>query len=948
MKVLKKNFLQKSIGLALMSSLALATHNASAEDADPASQLDEVETIQITGSRISRTSFEGVSPVVQITSQDMANAGYVTFSDVMKNLTQNSGNTLGAEASNGFAPNAETVDLRGFGPGYTLTLINGRRLANYPAAVDTESSVFNAGSIPVAAIERVEILSSGASAIYGSDAVAGVINIILKKHVENTTVSAMVGAPTQGEGDTFRIQAVTGSEFANGRGSFTASAEYQKRDPVKGNDRSWLNNSSDYPNGEGVMPRGIATLDYWSAYGLAVNPGDLYVDPTQENCELTPGMEYSSREGFGNYCGYNNYKNLSLRNGSEKFSIFASSEYEIDSETTLFLDATAFKQNATNDSGALVISDEIADFDNMVDTYWGTMPSWTLTQRYFGEEEIGKGKTEGTFEELSHSFSIGVRGLLLNEYDYEVSFTDSRYKLDQTNAAVYEEMAGPLIFGNEITVPDMETSPFGTPWYDGQGSHANIFSPLSQAEIDQLIGQSTQANNTKSQLLAASISGDLFELPTGTVKFAAIAEYQKESFELRPDERLMNDEGMGWKNLTGYAGKGDRDRTAVGVEILIPLDPTFELTVAGRYDKYDSDSSAVGGAFTPQVGFTYRPMEEVLVRGNWSESFKAPDMNYIYTDTTFYGDGIDYSTCAEEFIADNGGSVTNDQFQAWSNGKEDSCWGESFLHNRNGSKELKDERGKSFNLGVVVSPMEGLSMTLDYYDLEINNQVKTESTRGLLLDEFNCTYGSMLAEGATPTDDRCNYTSERIVRGGDLNYIQNINASPVNKAMYRQIGLDANIEYAFSTQYGEFTFATNWTHTLDTETQLEKGGEIESIRDAETNTQPRSKTNMSLTHSHSGLTTTLTAFRTGSVSAFNPFTDPEGPVRNSAFYTYNLSSMYELNESSNIRLSITNVFDQRPDADSTFAASEWPWYDYTVYSGAGVGREIYMEVSHTF
>lgn len=330
--------------IALIAILAVFAGSVLAQDSDEAeAEEEEAEAAQlqkftVIGSRIKRSQAEGPAPVIIIDQNMMAERGYVTVFDALSDLTINSGFKFeGAEAAL-FTPDVQTINLRGFGVGQTLVLINGRRLANYPAAYQSDTTVFNFGAIPVAAIERIEILATGASAIYGSDAVAGVVNLILRSDIDYTTVNVLYGTPTETKSsrNDIRAQILTGKTFE--RGSFSLVLEYQNRDGITGGDFNQYDQNTDYPYGVGYKDRDTLTLDWWINYfgtGLNTDPpfqSDLrYRDPAlilassgEAACAGTQnGNEYFMRPEAGYACGYDGVRDLNFRNEKEAYSIFS-------------------------------------------------------------------------------------------------------------------------------------------------------------------------------------------------------------------------------------------------------------------------------------------------------------------------------------------------------------------------------------------------------------------------------------------------------------------------------------------------------------------------------------------------------------------------------------------------------------------------------------------------
>src|SRR5476651_1678970 len=204
-----------------------------------------LEAIVITGSRIPRTAVEGPAPIVTITAQDIKNNGFATVADVMSSLTQNLGAVDNNQNTDGFSPGAQAVDLRGLGPNHTLVLVNGRRLADYPQSYQGNSNFTDISNIPTSLIDHIEILSGSASAIYGSDAIAGVINFILKKKADGTTVDFRVGAPQHGGYGSERLQVSSG--YSNDRFDSVFAVEFYNQDPLWAFQRSYLGSRQDSP-----------------------------------------------------------------------------------------------------------------------------------------------------------------------------------------------------------------------------------------------------------------------------------------------------------------------------------------------------------------------------------------------------------------------------------------------------------------------------------------------------------------------------------------------------------------------------------------------------------------------------------------------------------------------------------------------------------------------------
>ena len=243
-----------------------------------------LETVLVTGSHIPRVQAEGPAPVTAITAADIRANGYATMADVMSALTQNLGALDNNQDTNGFTPGAQAVDLRGLGPNHTLVLVNGRRMASYPQSYGGNSNFTDISNIPVSMVERVEVLSGSASAIYGSDAIAGVINFILKQHVEETTVDLRLGNTQHGGGTSERFALTSG--YNNGPLEAVFGVELYNQQPVWAYQRSFTDSRQDSP----ADPSRI----YASPVFTRIDGDDNYIDPGKATCDRLSALDHGS------------------------------------------------------------------------------------------------------------------------------------------------------------------------------------------------------------------------------------------------------------------------------------------------------------------------------------------------------------------------------------------------------------------------------------------------------------------------------------------------------------------------------------------------------------------------------------------------------------------------------------------------------------------------------
>ena len=1021
------NLITQSIRYSLVvSALATPLTALSAEDETVAPALieteeqeeEEIELIQVTGSRIKQTSFEGPNPVTSISAEDMLKQGHMSLLDALSNISQNSGLVDSAEVgASGFTPGASVVNLRGLGPQYTLTLVNGRRLASYPAAYGSNTSVVSLSSIPMAAVERVDVLTTGASAVYGSDAVSGVINIILKKDLEGTDLALVYGTGEEHKQGNGRLQLTHGMDFD--KGNLTLIGELQQQAYIKGGDLKDIDSAKDYPFGDPVMSRGAVLIDNWAAYEYLLNPSGepTYIDPGVNACNAMPWTSYEYRSqlpeniadgktggSWGNYCGYDNVKERTLRPQQDKFSFMATGNYELGNDITGFIDVLYTKTSTETDHGSIAIqggSIELETGENQLkvqgpDGQYLVMPDWYTVGRVLPSHEIGN--TAYNLDDTGFSITVGASGYI-GDHDWEVYFLNSENTLDTDQRALRYEETVEMFFGNYVK------DQLGIKVYDGTGTH-DLYQPLSSDEVRRLVGTTKAKNKTDSQIFSASIAGDLFELPAGNLQYAAVIEYANESFSYEPDELMTQPEGEGWWGLAGFGGFGERSRSSVGGELKMPITDTLSTGIALRYDAYDSGTSSDSGAFTPAYNLEFRPNDEWLFRASYARSFKAPDMQAIFTRSRAFSFGTDYTSCYE-----NSFSETISPSEFISNQKYYSaCLGSSFNAEQLPNKELKNEEGTSIGLGFVYAPINELTISFDYYDVEIRNQVRRGNISTLLLEDFHCTYGT--SESApifgcdivSGTDEKPGLVVRKPSAEGDFTQgseIDKVNTTAFNLASFRQTGFDFKASYLWELDnFGALNFATALTNIISTEYDAIEGDDKQAQEFSSdiTNREPEQTITASITYMYEDFTTTLSGRymsalaprrierqtdTNGDVIYFDKYGDPlsydiidlgngeKDFIVNEGYYqgedarvvgeskrsnkrldpyiTANLTFNYAFNDKdTSISLAINNVFDTNSPDDDSFMATEWPWYDIISYSGSALGREYYLSVNHHF
>lgn len=972
--------------LAFFINLSWAQEDQGADTAS-STETDEplsLDRINVTGSRIKRTELEGASPVYVIDQEMMAERGYTTVFEALNGLAINNGLVVEGPEAALFTPDVQTINLRSFGVGQTLVLVNGRRLTNYPAAYQSEATVFNFGAIPTAAVKRIEVLATGASAIYGSDAVSGVVNIVLRSDINETTLNLLWGTPTEAKStkNDIRFQLLHGKTFD--RGNYTVTFEYADREGLKGGDFKNYDEETDYPYQDypGVTPaipdRQILYYDrFKSVFGIP----PWYIDPNENGgCPGPEGVltdEY--RDPAGYYCGHNGVQDWNFRNDKQSMSVYFNGNLEIGNNgTELFTDILYYSSESYSESGYLFVWEDLLDITTPDSVDYGFY-DWRYTQRYFTEEELGM-KLGEEFEDDALTVSIGARGTFHDFHDWEASYTYSSYEHKSRRPwfkwrNVIDDMLGAY----------MGVSFFGDNWWSGGTLGEDMGFPLAGsgtfAEVNDAvlnaIGMQTYGNESTDHFLTFQMSGDIAEMKAGPLSYAAVLEYEDTEFLYIPDAGIQNPPpdtdywgdpitsplvGSDWYKLTGYTGGGDRQRWAIGGELRVPVFNTLTLNLAGRYDDYDSGSTSFGGDFTPSITMEWRPSSDLLVRAGYTESFRAPDMALVFVNTGTFQGAYDLVNCWEIYNFQNQDNpLTAQEFEAA--GLTEDCDFSQFFSRRTGAQNLGEgeepldaETGSSYWFGFSWEVMDNLTLQADFIHQELEDRVVTPTVNSLLGDEWQCVLGEL-------SQADCEANALRVQRGYDettgISYIDAIWRTPYNSSFLEADSIDIRFMYSVDSSIGRFGLTGDYAHILNLKEQEVKGGDMINLRDDPITGgwDHRSSFIGTISHSYRKYAQTWTMTYRGGTTTWNRYSvkdgaemwgNPETKSRVDSYVTWNWTGQYFFTDDLLARIRLINVFNQGPPKDETMLWYEDPWYNYYVYSGAAIGRQVYGEIQWTF
>lgn len=866
----RSNVIERAVRRALLASAAAAA--ALTVQLPAGAQEPAVQEVTVTGSRIRRVEEEGPSPLVTITAEDLNNRGYNTVIEALNDLPQNAGGGIDQQFTFGFTPSASAIDIRGFGIGRSLVLVDGRRVPVFPLAAGGTTNFVDLSSIPAGAIERIEVLTDGASAIYGSDAVSGVVNVILKKSTEDELTIRRSGTADGGGAQT-RLQFATGLEGDDGSRALFFM-EYFEQEEMMFADR-------DYSRSDVLGGIGGAGPGAFSSFG---NPGNFL--GLDDSITPAPGCDTSNGSPgvVGPLCRFNRAQYRQLLPEMEHFSLTAKLDKPVAEQLSFFAKATYFNSNVLTQIEPVPADTTVVPAGNPnnpagVDGFWF-------------RRSVEFGPRSEDIDNDTYNVVAGLRGSIGERFRWEAGAQYAEQRISGVNSGFFRE-AG-LDQAVTTGVVDLDG--------DGALDPINLFNPIPQPVIDAIRVEPRTDGLSTIASADFQFSGEAFDMPAGAAQFAVVAEYAKQRFEDRrdPDVLAGNVEGLG-----GTSGGGDRKYSALGVELELPLVRTLTLNLAGRYDNYD-DATDVGGAFSPRVALQYRPVETLLLRTSAGQSFRAPDLQRLFgAETTGFTDLIDTPRC----VAD-GGSGRGDASVA-------SCvTAVQSVEIRTGANEgLAEEEGENVAFGVVYEPLAGLSFTADFWYVRLEQIVATPEEQFIL--DSNAADGTF-ADAIQRDPVGCD-----IVRNPGC--LDIVSSQARNLSFQRARGVDATARYRWTTDSaGEFVFRVGGSYIDMLDIQELPGEPIVDVLDEGLLGEfVKLKGNASLGWRRGPWGSTLF------VNYIGPFTpdDPTIVDEVDSYTTVNLSALYEFPWQGTIQLGVNNILNEEPPLDLSDGNNSQPFYN---------------------
>jgi len=807
---INQTFKLSTISLAMLSlATSIATPVFAAETAE-----EDVEKIMVTGSRIARAEVASTSPVTVVTKEQLTNLGITDVSSALRRLPAITGNSRNNQSSSG-AWNIQTATLRGIEATNTLVLLNGRRMVG-----SDENGLVDLSSIPFEAISQMEVLKDGASAIYGSDAIAGVINIITHRAYEGFEVNARYGRSSEGDADEREVGLRLGLSSDKGSVLIAASTKNNSgwlekdRYMTKDIDQTYL----------GHVNRGSSTAPNakLSGFGLGTSHAGYDDDGVEIRNANWTVLDANNPSGSLVPYDYNtmsyNYRGVqSGANDNKSNTIFISGDYEINEDVTFLGEFSMYDGYVRGnqappgvDTGYYAGSAETPNAFLRYDDADGNHFGVGANQKYnpFGVagnvarrfSEYGPRIYET--ESMVLRYNLGLQGTIFDEYDWELNFSSQSSDMTQTAGTQPSLIRIERALSNEC-----ETAA------DPNCVALNVFGPEGSITTEMLdyinVTQPTNTNSNSLMFMQAHISGPVMELPAGDLMFSTGIEYREDQLSMGADPaQSVETFDVSWGESVTPVESPVREITEMYLELAVPVLDNFDVEIAGRYSDYSDINEST---FNPKLGLSYQPLDMLKLRATFSTGFRAPTMAEMYQGQTI-SLGEVYDPCnlenKENFIADTPACNALGLDPAnMVNGIQ------NITLIAGGNPDLKPEEAENMTIGMVLEPLEDLSLTFDYFSIEQTNVVFASDR--YVIDQNHA---------GNPE-----YANDVKRAHNGTGYVLEV-YSPANNVAARNIaGIDVNVNYLLSTDIGEWRFNLDTTFATKFEVQDVSGNPFRDI-----------------------------------------------------------------------------------------------------------------------
>ena len=956
------------------TSAAAAQPQTSSTSATDAASPDAGNQIVVTGSRIRRPDFAAPNPIVSFNAANIQQSGNTNITNFLLRVpaltnsidnTQTSGSTRLNTSTYG-AAGLNLLDLRGLGPKRTLVLVNGRR----HVSGQIDSAAVDINSIPTDLIERTDVLTGGASAVYGADGVSGVVNFILKRNFEGISGRAQLGISGRGDAGNRFVSVQAGHNFSDGRGNVTLAYEYNADDRLANNDRAYLrqnrrrylidNDAYDpaITGSTNKVLQGDLRYPGESPYGVIHIPGQIVNDVEIGGLDFRgDGQVYNPGRAVSYYATGGDATPVAgfvgdLLPRTRRNAVNLLTHYDFSDAAKLSLegkfvqvDATTFDTPTGNYPAAFTLDNPFVPTSIRTaalaagqDTIFSTRDNLDFPLK--GERD--RRRTWRGVADLTGSVSDHATYDLYYTYgrtDVRITKLNDRWN-DRYTAAldvVTDPRTGRPTCRSNLDPTALQTPAVSfTPGANSGCVPVNTFGvgTVDRSAIDFFLHDDVSHAHVTQQVVNASLTGDfgaLFTLPGGPLQFAAGGEYRRETSRFSPSQFLQQkqwyqyDEGNSFDpNFLIQPSRGSFDVKEVFGELNapilkdVPFAQTLSIGAAGRFSHY----STIGNTKSWQFNGVYAPISDITFRGSYGRSVRAPNIGELFQPTsatssffddpcyvTNRGSGSQFraANCAA-LIGGLGGNLA--AFTGANNPNAASLISGS----QRGNPDLSEETATTWTAGIVLRPrfVPGLSISADWYDIRLRGAISNPALDG----------PQRVAELCVDQPTLDNVYCAAVSRQQGTGYINGYVVQPENVARFRAAGLDLNINYQITTaRLGAFDMRFVGGYRNRLETVATAGAAVENQVDQPN--RPKFNFVFSPTWTLGGLTVSYNLrwfdrtlrYPKLTTAAYANYTPPN-LFRYRELWQHDLQVQYALPSGFAFYAGVTNLTDQKPDEDA--------------------------------
>jgi outer membrane receptor protein involved in Fe transport len=943
----KKCNLNRVSAWAIVAILVFAEPPVLAQDVGNDESLEEVV---VTGSRIKRSGSDTATAVQVIGQSDIGESGFVNINDVLRSNPTIGVGLSGANNSPGALPNGQAgagfVNLRGLGTDRSLVLVDGRRRVSGSFT----SSAVDVSMIPAGLIERVEIITGGASAVYGADAVSGVVNMVMRDDIDGLELSIGSGFGTEGGGgERASLDLVGGSEFANGRGSMVFGLSYSKEEELTALQRDFSStNLSLVPNPANTGPNdGIADRIHISNDGFWIFPysgsfnmgGTWYtIDPGVRPIDLgdpTFGIRGIGAEGF-RPVDFNR-----LRTEQQLLTIRFGAEFDISDQINFFIDADfgqseslgAGQPDNTTAGGGFAINTIQRDNPLLPADLAALMDANGKTSFGYNAPYRSWGNRTPIFDRTSYTITAGLEGAFSNGWEWEVFAQDAEYEANSRwqNFSITERVANAIdVIADPVSGDPVCRSgaPGCVPFFP-LGPDRPAEEALDYFQIDVL-----RQHKNEQQIASASMTGGFGGLSAGDIQFATGLEYRKETISTQDEELATQGAVHLWRGAQPQDASLSVKEAYLEAVIPILADASMarqlDVELAARFSDYDT----IGSTTAAKIGVNWALTDSLRIRTSSATSVRAPNLSELFnpgiTGGAFLTDPCDITQINLGTATRPANCAALGILSGWVD--PDPAPAKEVV--TGGNPELQEEESDSLTFGVVITPtaIEGLSLSFDYWDIEITNAVGSFGVEDIVRKCVD-----------SPTIDNafCPMVTRDASPGST---IRRIDVATINVGRLDATGIDFAGSYNFDAWKGSVSVTLGGTYLLDHEQLVDANDPTTLVLTKDNPDNPELRANLNLSYIRGAWNFGLNTRYIGSTMMDpNVLTNESIDLNNIPSKVYNdLIIGYEFDNSLRLSATVVNLGDVDPPrrSDNIYLGGRGNYDNF--------GRLISLRASYNF